>query len=60
LLDVKQELQSNLETVLPTYYEYFCDSSTDTPCITWREKDNSDYLTGDTLEYSNVGFYIKI
>jgi len=60
LLDVKKELQAALETVLPTYYELFCDSSTSTPCITWREKDNADYLTGDTLEYSNVGFYIKI
>lgn len=47
-------------TGLPVFYEYFIDSNTPIPCVTYRENNNNDYLTGDTLSYSNLSVYIKV
>lgn len=47
-------------TGLPVFYEYFIDADTPIPCVTYRENNNSDYLTGDTLSYSNLSVYIKV
>jgi hypothetical protein len=45
---------------LPVYYELFVDSSTNTPCITYIESNNSSYLEGDNLLYSNLSYNIKV
>ena len=60
MLDVKKQLVSTLNKILPTYYELIVDSSTELPCITYLEMDNSDDLTGDTLGYSNITFNVKV
>ena len=60
MIDAKQQLVTELSKILPTYYELFCDSSTAKPCITYRETNNSENLTGTTLGYSNVRYDIKL
>ena len=51
MLNVKEQLVEALNTILPTYYELFCDSTTETPCITYIENLSYDTLTGDTFGY---------
>lgn len=60
MLDVKPQLVETLNTILPTSYELYVDSSMTLPCITYLEADNSDDLTGDTLGYSNITFNVKV
>lgn len=43
-----------LDTILPTYYELFVDSSTETPCITYREQDNYTEIQTDIMGYSRI------
>lgn len=48
-----------IATGMQVFYESFVDSSTPIPCITYYEANNSDYLIGSTLEYSNLSTYVK-
>jgi len=41
MLDLKTEVVTALKTILPTYYEYFCNSDTALPCITYTEYMNN-------------------
>lgn len=36
------------------------DSNTKYPCITYRENNNTDYLIGDTMIYSELSFVIEV
>jgi len=60
MIDVKPQLVSVLNEILPTYYELIVDSSVKLPCITYLEIGNSDNLVGDTLGYSDITMNIKI
>lgn len=60
MLDVRQDIVNSLKTILPTYYELFCDENTQMPCITYIEDNNSIAASGDTLGYSNISFIIKV
>lgn len=60
MIDYHQNLVSALNGILPTYYELQIDSTTGTPCITYIEKDNRDYLNGDTIQYSVLSYTIKV
>lgn len=61
MIDYKPTLKQELEKAgVPVYYELFVDSSTKTPCITYIENNNSSYLEGDNLFYSNLSYNIKI
>ena len=60
MIDFKPELVEALNTILPTYYEMIVDSSTETPCITYIEIDNSANEEGQTLAYSTITYQIKI
>lgn len=61
MLDYRPTLISELEKIgIPVYYELICDSTTETPCITYMESQNSSYLEGDTLGYSNISYYVKL
>jgi hypothetical protein len=53
-------LVSALSTVLPTYYELNLTAGTDTPCISYYERNNYVEVNGDTLGYSNVSYYVKV
>lgn len=61
MVNMKPLVVEALETVgLPVFYELFVDATTTTPCITYMELNNADYLIGDTIEYSNLAFQIKV
>ncbi len=60
MLNYKETLVAELNTILPTYYELFCDSSTETPCITYIENNNYSLLEGDTMRYSRLSYILKI
>lgn len=61
MIDYKPTLKQELEKAgVPVYYELFVDSSTKTPCVTYIESNNSSYLEGDNLFYSNLSYNIKI
>ena len=56
-----KELKNKLQTLgLPVYYERIVDSTVKMPCITYLPVNNSDYLVGDTLFYSNIDYYVKL
>lgn len=54
------DLRRILKDILPTYYEFQLTKDTEIPCISYQEKNNSNAEVGDTIWYSNFGFYIKI
>lgn len=60
MFNYKTQLVAELNTILPTWYELFADSSTATPCITYTEVENSSAAEGDTLRYSRIAFQLKI
>ena len=60
MIDYNKEMVSALNTVLPTHYELALTSKTETPCISYQERNNYVSANGDTLGYSNISFTIKI
>ena len=60
MIDYAKELVSVLNNILPTHYELTLTSKTKTPCISWQEVSNSSVGTGNTREYSRIGFRIKV
>ena len=61
MIDVTTTIISELrKTGLKVYSEYFVDSKTPIPCITYRQHDNSALKQGDTMEYSNQVFHVKV
>ena len=60
MLSGKTDIVKELNKILPTYYELFCDSNTKLPCFTYIENINQDVVTGDTLGYSSIGYTIKL
>lgn len=60
MIDYGKELVSALQTVLPVYYELQLTSKTETPCISWQERNNYTYANGDTLGYSYISFTVKV
>lgn len=60
MYNYNKELVKELDTILPTYYELFVDSSTQTPCITYIELTNVAEQEGQTLRYSNIAYRVKI
>ena len=60
MIDYGKELVSALNTVLPTHYELALTSKTETPCISWQERNNYVDVNGDTLGYSYISFTVKV
>lgn len=60
MIDYSKELVSALDTVLPTHYELTLTSKTETPCISWQERNNYVSVNGDTLGYSFISFTVKV
>lgn len=60
MIDYSKDLVSALETVLPTHYELALTSKTETPCISWQERNNYVSVNGDTLGYSYISFTVKV
>lgn len=60
MIDYNPEFVSALDTVLPTYHELALTSKTETPCISWQERNNYVSVNGDTLGYSVISFTVKV
>lgn len=60
MIDYGKELVSALSTVLPTHYELALTSKTQTPCISWQERNNYHTAIGDTLGYSYISYTVKV
>lgn len=60
MIDYHSELVSALNTVLPTHYELALTKNTQTPCISYQERNNYDTQTGDTLGYSKIIYTVKV
>lgn len=60
MFDYKPTLLAKLSTIAPSYYEGFVDGSTELPCITYQEINDTSVAKGDTLAYSRKQFRIKI
>lgn len=61
MIDTKKLIVSELEkTGLKVYYEYFVNSDTPVPCVTYVEYDNQSSVEGDTLGYSIIVYHVKV
>ena len=60
MLNENKNIVTALKNILPTYYEYFVDSTTSMPCITYREYRNEAQEQSDRIGYSTVGYWIKV
>jgi len=60
MLDVKTQVQSALNAILPTQYELFLDDKAPIPSLSYIENMNQRNVDGDTIKYSNIGFTIKL
>ena len=60
MIDYHKNLVSALNKVLPTHYELNLTSGTNTPCISYQERNNYATDSGDTLGYSKVIYTVKI
>lgn len=60
MINYDESLVRELNSILPTYFELFCDSSTETPCITYLQTGDEAYREGDHIRYSHVYYTIKV
>ena len=60
MIDYNKQVVSALETVLPTHYELALTSKTETPCISYQERNNYIAETGNTRGYSMISFTVKV
>ena len=60
MLDINKNVVAELEKILPTHYELFCDNKTTLPCITYREQDNRDRERAESFGYSEISLYVKV
>ena len=60
MIDFNKELVSALNTILPTHYELALTNKTETPCISYQERNNYVSVNGDTLGYSVISFTVKV
>jgi hypothetical protein len=60
MIDYSKELVAALKTILPVHYELFLTSKTETPCISYQERNNAVDVNGDTLGYSRISYTVKV
>ena len=60
MLNYHSTLVGELKKILPTHYEMALHQGLETPCISYMEGNNYDFLTGDTLGYSSLNYVIKV
>lgn len=60
MIDYNARLRTLLSQAnIPVYYEAFKQKEA-TPCISYMEVNNSVYAIGDTLNYSNLSYMVKV
>lgn len=60
MLNIKPEVVTVLQLILPTYYEYICNSQTPKPCITYAQTNDTDLETSKERGYCRVQMTIKV
>ena len=60
MVDAHKTVVTALKSVLPCHWELQIDSTTETPCITYLERNNSDTVSGGTIGYSDLSYTIKV
>ena len=60
MIDYHANLVEALDEVLPTHYEMTLTADTETPCISYMELNNSSSTLGETMEYSNISYQVKV
>ena len=60
MISYSKELVLALGSVLPIEHESFVDGKIVLPCLTYKMYDNRDTLIGDTLEYADITYMVKV
>ena len=60
MIDYNKQLVSALNSILPTTHELALTSKTETPCISWQERNNASTSLGSTREYSTISYTVKV
>ena len=60
MIDYHEEVNTALNTILPTHYEMVLDSDEGVPCLSYMELTNIATETGDTLGYSRIQYQVKV
>ena len=60
MIDYSKELVAALSAILPVHYELRLTSGTETPCISYQERNNAVDTYGDTLGYSKISYTVKV
>lgn len=60
MIDFDKELRAALSAVLPTYYEMVLTADSETPCISYMERNNYVSDHGDTIGYSRISYQVKV
>ena len=58
--DINNEVQEQLSTVLPTYYELFLDKQSSIPCISYQITNNFEESKGNTKCYDRIILRVKL
>ena len=60
MIDYHKQLNSTLNSILPTHYELFLHSGLATPCISYMELDNAISTKANKKEYSRIQYQVKV
>lgn len=60
MINYHKTLVSALNSILPTYYEMVLTADSETPCISYMERNNHTTDSGDTLGYSRISYTVKV
>ena len=60
MVDFSTRLKTELEKILPTYYENFVGEDIAYPCITYVPTTNYSYIEGDTIRFSKLTYNVKL
>lgn len=61
MIDYKPDFVKLLQPIgLPVLYELFANDKTPIPCLTYSERYNNILTAGDTIDYSNISFRVKL
>lgn len=60
MIDYDKNIVAALNNILPTYYEMTLTQNSETPCISYMEKNNIATESGDTLGYSRLSYQVKV
>lgn len=60
MIDYNKEIVSALKTILPTYHEMVLTADSETPCISYQQRNNAETDTGTTIGYSRLSYTVKV